>query len=532
MTCESSILCGTEMERLQCWQFRPCKWYHFQRPVSGLKSLVNVEDWMQTGARRYVQDLGYTFASLAISALVQFVLRIFLAHYMGDSDLGLYTLTWTIYSFAMIFAAFGIGQGITKYVAESREDTPRTSELLTSGLIASFAIGCLMALVLYASASVIADRFFHMPELAAMLRIVSIVVPFIAVEKATLGFLNGLRRMRLFAIINISQNVLIVVLTLVLALRGYGLKGATWGLVLPTVVVSLYSVFNLRDSVARTRLSSLVTALKPLLIFGVFVVAANAVAMIETQVDAVMIGHYMTAADVGVYAAAVTLSQAILLPSRAVQVITGPTMATFWGKGDKAGIEKEANDVLKYTAVFIIPMAFVAIMLGPDLLRVLFGKSFMSATDSLSILLIGTGFSATWAGLASTLSSTAFVRVAFILSSVSMMVNLLLNALLVPHFGINGAATATSIASFLGGLLQLYCIQRLVGIRFRWKWLLGIGLFTSLLGGGCYALSYLISPYICLLIFLVLCAAVFPKVFLGREDLASFKQLISRNREA
>ena len=487
---------------------------------------------MRTGMSRFVRDVGLSFASLAISAAVHFALRVFLARYLGEGDLGLYTLSFTVYSFGILFGAFGIGAALTKYVAEFREDASRTSMLLTNGIIASFAIGCIMGLLLYAGASTIANRFFNMPELAALLRIVSIAFPFIAMEKATLGFLNGLRQMRLFAIINISQNMLIVALTVLLVLSGYGLKGAAWALVLPVVVLSLFSMFIVRDSVARPRLSPFITAAKPLLAFGGFVVLANSINMIQTNADSVMIGYFMKDVDVGIYAAAVTLSQAILLPSWALQAITGPMIATLWGKGDRAGIEKVVNDTLKYTAAFIIPIAFAAVILAPDLLKLIFGERFMSATDSLCILLIGTGFHAIWASVGTALSSTAYVKVIFILSSVSVAANILLNVLLIPHLGITGAATATSSAAFLAFLLQLYFTQRLVGIRIQWKWIFGISLFTSLLGGGSYALAHLISPYVCLLIFLVLFGAVFLKFFLGKEQLASIKQLVSRDRDA
>jgi O-antigen/teichoic acid export membrane protein len=245
-----------------------------------------------------------------------------------------------------------------------------------------------------------------------------------------------------------------------------------------------------------------------------------------------MIGYFMKDADVGVYAAAVTLSQAILLPSQALQIVTGPTMATLWGKGDRAGIEKVVNDTLKFTTAFIIPIASAAVILSPDLLKVLFGETFMSATDSLRILLIGSGFYAIWASVGTALSSTAYVRAIFILCSVSVVANMLLNVLLVPHLGITGAATATSSAALLTFVLQLYSTQRLVGIRIQWKWLFGISLFTGLLGGGSYALAHLIGPYLCLLIFLVLFEAVFLTFFLGREHRASIQRLITRHRGA
>ena len=487
---------------------------------------------MQTGIGRFVRDVGFSFASLAVSALVHFVLRVFLGRYLGKEDLGLYTLAFTVYSVGMLIGAFGIDAALTKYVAQFREDRPRTSALVTNGLLESFTVGCAMALLLYAVATTLADRFFHMPELAPLLRVVAVALPFIAMEKATLGFWNGLRQMRVYAGINIAQNMLIVALTLVLVLAGYGLRGAAWGLVLPVSALSLTSVFLVRGSLVRPSLSSVSTAARLLLAFGGFVVLANSIGFLQTYTDSVMIGRFMEEADVGVYAAAVTLSQAILLPSQALQMVTGPTMSTLWGQGSKTGIEKVVNDTLKITAALITPVAVAMVMAGPDLLDLIFGPEYVSATDSLRILMLGSGVLAIWASVSSALSSTAYVRVIFILTATSWVANIALNWLLIPRVGIAGAAAATSIAMVLGVLLQAYFTLRLVGIRLQWKWFLGISLVTAALGGGCYALASLISPYACLAIFLVAFGAVYCRFFLGKEQIDLVRQLVRRGRGA
>lgn len=485
---------------------------------------------MHTGIGRFIRDVGFSFASLAVSALVHFVLRVFLARYMGEGDLGLYTLCFTVYSVGMLVGAFGIDTALTKYVAQFKEDRSRTSVLLTNGILESLAIGCVMALVLYTSASIIADRFFHMPELTPLLRIVSVALPFIAMEKATLGFWNGLRQMRLYAIINVVQNMLIVAVTVLLVLAGYGLEGAAWGLVLPVAGMGLLSVFLVRGSLIRPWGASFTGAARLLLAFGGFVVLANGIGFLQTYTDSVLIGYFMEKADVGVYASAVTLAQAILLPSQALQMITGPTMSTLWGQQDRAGIQRVVNDTLKLTAALIIPVAFAVIMAGPDLLGLIFGDAYVSAAAPLRLLMIGSGILAIWASVSSALSSTAYVRVIFILSGISWLANAVLNAFLIPALGITGSATATSIAMVLGVLLQVYFTQRLVGIRLQWRWFLGISLVTALLGGGCYALARLINPYACLAIFLLLFGAIFIRFFLERAQLELVQGLVRRLR--
>jgi len=84
---------------------------------------------------------------------------------MGPADLGLYTLSYTAYSFGVLLSAFGIGGAVAKYAAESGDDTTRKGRLLLIGAVSSFFIGCLMGLLLHFSAELIAQRFFHMPDM-------------------------------------------------------------------------------------------------------------------------------------------------------------------------------------------------------------------------------------------------------------------------------------------------------------------------------------------------------------------------------
>src|SRR4030042_5284944 len=99
---------------------------------------------MAADPRRFVQDVGLSFASLAISSLVHFLLRIFLARYLGPADLGQYTLAYPFYSFGVLLSAFGIGGAVAKYVAENKEDPVRKGRLLFIGVVSSFVIGCRM----------------------------------------------------------------------------------------------------------------------------------------------------------------------------------------------------------------------------------------------------------------------------------------------------------------------------------------------------------------------------------------------------
>lgn len=482
---------------------------------------------MKLRLSKTMQDIQWSFIGLATSALAGFILRIVLGRELGASELGLYTLVFTIYTFGMQFSALGIGQALTKYVAEFKEDVPKTHALVSIGSCTAIFIGCVMGLILYISSNTVAN-LFSIPELGGLLHIVAIAFPFIALETAILGFLNGLRRMLLFAFINITQNGLIFILTIILVLAGYGVSGAVIALVLSVILLSLFSLFSIRKSIVKPVPKQYFPIIKMLLVFGGYVVLASSVETVLIYTDSILIGYFMGKTDLGYYSVSILLSQAMFLIPQAIQRITTPTISTYHGKGEIDKIEELVNRVMKYIAVFIIPICLIVMFFAHQIIALIFGLDFIPAVLPLQILLIGIMLSVIQTSVGSALSSTAYVNMGFKLSSISAVINIILNLVLIPHLGIVGAAMATSISRASAVMLHLYFVQRLIGIRIHWKWFAKLFTFTALLVSAIYGLGLIVNHYICLLLALIIFIVVLLKNFVTREDLGLIKDLVSR----
>lgn len=484
---------------------------------------------MLSTAQRFVRDVGFSFTSLAVMALVGFILRIFLARYLGAGDLGLYTLTYSVYSIGILLSAFGIGQALTKYAAEFREDTPRTNLLVSSGVITVPALGCAVGLIIYVSSSPIAS-LFDMPELAGLLRILAFTLPFVALQLVVLGFLNGLRRMRLFAFINIARSALTIILTVALVLLGYGLVGAMVALLSSTIVVSLFALFSIRKSLVRPRLGQYAPAIKMLLVFGGYLVLTGSITLIQLYTDNFMVGYFMTKTDVGYYSVAVTLFMAMHLLPRAVSMIANPTMSTYWGRGEVDKIEDLVNRIMKYTASLLIPVGFLLAFLSQPIITLIFGKDFAPAILPFQILLIRAVFGGIITSVGTALSSTTYINMLFKLSGIAAVTNIIFNLLLIPRWGINGAASATVLTSFVDILLTVYFMQRLIGIKIHLKWFAKLFSFTVVLAAATYGLGLVVSCYIGVPIAVIILILVLLKYFFTREDLTLISQLLPWRR--
>ena len=409
-------------------------------------------------------DVQWAFISIVTASLAHFILRIILGRELGPDGLGVYTLAFTIYLFGMQFAAFGIGSALTKYVAEFLDDRATIRNYVSSGMTSSIITGTLMGVVLFLLAPYIAISFFHVPELESMIQLTALCYPFIAVQKAVNGTLNGFRRMHLYAFLNIVQNVTVVAASIALVLLfEMGVMGAVIGFVGPTILVSALSPILIRDCIGFGSSFWDTAALRATTVFGFYVVLGNSIAFLNTQVDSILIGYYLNPTEVGIYAVAVLLAQTLTLIPGAVQGVTAPATATLYGKGDIEGVRRLYYSTLKKSLLISAGSAVLIAALGPYIIALLFTEEYLVSYVPLLILLLGYTVDASFAAVGATLSSIGKVHIPFRISTVCGVLNVILNILLIPILGIRGAALATAATMIMSFGITVKIIHHYIG---------------------------------------------------------------------
>ncbi len=409
-----------------------------------------------------MKQVQWSFISLLVSSFSHLLLRIVLGKELGPSGLGLYTLVFTIYMFGMQFAGFGVGAAMTKYIAEYHDDLVKIRGYVTSGILGSIVTGSMMGVLLYLVSGIISIQFFHNPEMTDLLKLTAFSIPFIAIQKAVIGTLNGQRKMKLYAIVNIFQNVSVMIVSIVLVqLLHMGVRGAVIGFVVPTILVSIISL-NFAREYFSIRSAMLRTALKEMSWFGFYVVLANSIGMINTQISSLMVGHFMSETEVGYYAVAVLFMSGITLLPQAVQTVTNPSIARYYGKKDYDNIKNLIKRTVLRTSLITIAIALFLVIFGKILIGVIFTKDFLPAYIPLLILLIGYSIYAAFVSVGSCLTSIGKVQIVFRISLVCAILNILLNIILIPRFGLLGAASATSVSLVITTFINIYFILRCV----------------------------------------------------------------------
>lgn len=401
-----------------------------------------------------MQDVQWSFISIVSSSFLHFLLRVLLGKELGAYGLGLYTLVFTVYIFGTQFAGFGIGNALTKYIAENNGDNKRVNDFVSSGLAGSFIIGSMIGAILYLFSNEIGIGIFHNFELDSLLKSTAICFPFIALQKTVLGTFNGLRKMNYFAFLNIIQNILVVFVSIIMVISlKMGINGAVLGFVVPTIFTGLLSLVLIKDYIKLPRFFN--ATLRELSIFGFYIVIANSIGTINTQIDSLMIGYYMNGVDVGYYSVATILIQGIILLPSAVQQATTPAIAEYHGKKDYESIIKLMKNVMQKTFLITLFLSGLLVFFGKLIISNFFTDEFLPAYIPIIILVIGYSIQAPFISIGGWLASIGKVKIIFKISALGALINTILNIIFIPKFGIIGAAIATSLSLIISAVIEL-----------------------------------------------------------------------------
>ena len=169
--------------------------------------------------------------------------------------------------------------------------------------------------------------------------------------------------------------------------------------------------------------------------------------------DVFIIKYFLTDTDLGYYGLSVSLCERIWILPESISLVVLAKAAR--SAGDSA-VEVTAR-VCRITLGATVAICAPLVLIGPWLIPFLYGKEFYDAVLPFQLLLPGIALISIYLVLHSDLTGRGHARYTLLVFSVSLVVNIILNVLMVPRLGINGSALASSIC-YGGGSLWLAII--------------------------------------------------------------------------
>lgn len=188
--------------------------------------------------------------------------------------------------------------------------------------------------------------------------------------------------------------------------------------------------------------------------------------------DLVILKQYVSLSDIGMYSLATQLAGVVQQITVIFSTLLLPRVSMMVGQGQNARVMALMERLLPYW-LLATSVLFTLVVVGARVgLPLVFGKSFSGAAPALALLMVAScalAFYNAWTPLVTAYGSTwTLTGVSF----VSMAINVVLDLVLIPRFGISGSAVATVMAYAASMLLVLIFMQRRSGDRIlRLGWL-------------------------------------------------------------
>ena len=186
---------------------------------------------------------------------------------------------------------------------------------------------------------------------------------------------------------------------------------------------------------------------------------AESMIFIGTWVDQLMLGAMGNNEDVGIFNLCVKYAMVSSLSLQAVNTISAPKFSEYFFKKDYSGLAtnvKQTTKIIFYTTLPIV----ILYLIFPHFFLGLFGDSFTKGTMAFVFLAIGSLVSVMTGSVGVLLQMTGHQKVVQNILLVSIVLEVLLNALLIPLFGVTGAAVASMVCTVLKNLGMAYFVKK------------------------------------------------------------------------
>ena len=332
----------------------------------------------------------WSFAGAVISRGLTLCASVLCARFLGKAGFGELGMIQSTVGTCGIFAGLGLGLTATKYVAAFRDKDPsKVGRILALSAVAAFFSSATMAVLLLATARLLARDVLSTPPLAGALAIGAGLVFFGGLNGAQTGALAGFEAFRTISKVNALAGLASLPMVL-LGVWRWGLNGAVAGLVASMALNWLLNNRALRQECLRSGIQyDFRSCRQELRVFYEFSLPAFLASIVVGPAlwicNAILAHQPDGYSQLGLYTAADRWRLLILFVPASIFGLVVPVLSNLYGAGDRAGFRRVLRINMLLNSGLVLLLGIVIAGLAHPIMS-LFGESFRAGWLVLVIL--------------------------------------------------------------------------------------------------------------------------------------------------
>lgn len=433
---------------------------------------------------RFAKNVSITMVRLIAGALLGLFVASFLARTLGPEGNGAYALAILFPLMAVAIGGLGLGPATVYFISNGKFPAPEI--VAKNTLISLFAATVTVAigtLLLF----VYGQKWFTGVPLSVLILALLITFPLMLFGSLAAAFhgRQDFRQYGFFTLLPQATAAVLFVITLGFVDDKLTAAVSIWGL---GYVVALGAIaYRLRNTF-RGFFASLQTDsryLSSVLKYGLISHAGNLVTFLNYRVDIYLLGALAGMHAVGIYAVTVPITEAVWLLANAASTVIFPLVASRQGEvGDK---NKTTPFVSRWVFMATVACALIIGGASNQIIAIFFGAAYAEAGRALLWLLPGVALWSVARVLSNDIAGRGRPEINLAISVVALIVNVIANILLIPKFGVIGAAMASSISYGLLTIIVIIVYSRMTQVKIRellipeWRdWVILLEVFRGL----------------------------------------------------
>jgi len=411
--------------------------------------------WLKSGI--------YTLLEKGLTLLFSFGSVFILYRMLSLEEVGIWTQFLAVTTLIELARNGLIQNGLIKFLSSaSKEDYPK---ILTSSVALNLILTFFSILLLACSADFVSN-FLHAPILEKMLYYYIIttllLIPFYHfqfIEQANFSFkglfFSSLVRQGIFCSLiaiaffgNFHTDLVDIVLFQMFSI----LIGSLIAFILTRKHLKFYKSVDVKW-------------IKKLLNYGKFVFGTNISGVVFHTIDQVMLGSMKGNASVGLYNAAIKISNIVEVPTASVAAIIFPQSAKRMETTGRTALKDLYEKAVGLILALIIPVSFIILLVPKLLLLLAAGEKYLDAVPILQITIFYTLIAPFTRQFGTIIDSMGNPRLNFYFIMGSALLNIFLNYIFITNFGLLGAAYGTLTTYLAMFIFTQIVLNRMFKIR-------------------------------------------------------------------
>ncbi len=423
------------------------------------------------------------------AGILGYIVRLIMARNLSIEEFGLFYAVFAFLSLLGVFKTFGFDRALIKFIPEFQHNSK--NNLIKSSIIyailTQIITNSVIIILVYLFSNFLSIHFFHSPKAGIVLKLMAIaffIDSFVNVLKFAF---QGFKKVVLFAVIDIVRMFVILIILIAGLKMNFGLFSPIFAYIIaPILLLISFGWLFVRNVFPQFLTSSFAInkkLIKDISRYGIFVMLSGTAAIVLGYTDTTILTYFKGVTDVALYNVALPTAKILANLPIAIGSVLLPLTSELWIKKKhnllKAGIES----LYKYSFLISFPLVLIMLSFSNLIISILFGNEYILASNAMRILSIGMIF-----------YTYHFINVNFFLGIgqpqiqskilyITAIFNIIADIILIPVYGIIGAAITTTASFFIMMILGLMQIRNFITIN------LPVGIWMKSLLAGTFFLA-------------------------------------------